>query len=131
MLAFIATEPHRYALIVLMVIVIMLHSADTKIYVPTILRRCVLALSWMLLIAGFVIGFRWPYDLLLCTGVWALLFEIIGWMIFQGTRNYLLRRCESEERELEDLALAEAIREGQKSKHATRADVFQVLQGKR
>jgi len=31
---------------------------------------------------------------------------------------------------LEDFALAEAIREGQKSKRATRAEVFRILQGK-
>ena len=31
---------------------------------------------------------------------------------------------------LEDFALAEAIREGQKSKRATRAEVFRMLQGK-
>lgn len=31
---------------------------------------------------------------------------------------------------LEDFALAEAIREGQKTKHVTREEVFRVLQGK-
>ena len=40
----------------------------------------------------------------------------------------LLREVLSEA--LEDLALANAIREGQKSKPATRKEVFQALQGK-
>ena len=32
---------------------------------------------------------------------------------------------------LEDFALSEAIREGQKTKHSSRGEVFRILQGKR